>query len=222
MTLIGYFTMLSDHISHHDSVRRRIVAAIEAHPEKITLKQISLALERNPAYLQQYLTRGSPKILPEEIRYRLAEILQLDERELRSSALAGNHKAIAFFEHSVHRGIEHQPWLMPVSTLEHFGIEDANQLKLARIGDSTLGLSLFAGDIVMLDIEDTSPKRAGYFALDIGEHIRVRYLEQNPDTKTKSLTISHCAQGGYSTLSDTARIIGRVIFHFRMLKGREV
>ena len=40
----------------------------------------SRALGRNDAYLQQYLYRGSPRRLPEEMRYALAELVGCDQR----------------------------------------------------------------------------------------------------------------------------------------------
>ena len=45
----------------------------------VRLATLSRVLGRNPAYLQQYLMRGSPRELPERDRARLAEYLGVDE-----------------------------------------------------------------------------------------------------------------------------------------------
>ena len=46
------------------------------------LRELSRFLNKNDAYLQQYLYRGTPKILPEEYRYKLSNILEIDVEEL--------------------------------------------------------------------------------------------------------------------------------------------
>lgn len=47
-----------------------------------SLAELSRAIGRNPAYLQQFVERGSPKRLPEDDRRHLAIYLGIDEREL--------------------------------------------------------------------------------------------------------------------------------------------
>ena len=46
------------------------------------LRDLSRNIKKNDAYLQQYLYRGTPKVLPEEYRLKLAEILDVDVNEL--------------------------------------------------------------------------------------------------------------------------------------------
>ena len=50
-------------------------------------KEISLRLGRNHAYIQQYLSKGSPKVLGEVERKKLSKILNLDERLLMPAEL---------------------------------------------------------------------------------------------------------------------------------------
>ncbi|MCX8505269.1 MAG: S24 family peptidase [Alphaproteobacteria bacterium] len=59
-----------------DEIRRYLHGLIEAR--SLTLSEVSRAIGRNHAYLQQYLMRGSPRILPEEIRIKLGEYLGVD------------------------------------------------------------------------------------------------------------------------------------------------
>ncbi len=51
------------------------------------LRDLSRNIRKNDAYLQQYLYRGTPKILPEEYRLKLAQILDVNENELIPSWL---------------------------------------------------------------------------------------------------------------------------------------
>ena len=47
------------------------------------LKNASIAIGRNAAYLHQYITRGIPKVLPEDARESLAALLGVPDAQLR-------------------------------------------------------------------------------------------------------------------------------------------
>jgi phage repressor protein C with HTH and peptisase S24 domain len=49
----------------------------------LSLSELSLKIGKNHAYFQQFIKRGVPNRLPEQVRGRVAEILGLDERLLR-------------------------------------------------------------------------------------------------------------------------------------------
>ena len=49
---------------------------------KFNLRDLSRILKKNDAYLQQYLFRGTPKILPEETRFRLSQILEININDI--------------------------------------------------------------------------------------------------------------------------------------------
>ena len=57
---------------------------------KFNLRELSRTLDKNDAYLQQYLHRGTPKVLPEEHRYKLASTLDIDINELTPIWLQNN------------------------------------------------------------------------------------------------------------------------------------
>ena len=65
----------------NDNIREKIKVIIK-RDKKYNLRDLSRTLKKNDAYLQQYLFRGTPKILPEEYRHRLAEILNVNIAEL--------------------------------------------------------------------------------------------------------------------------------------------
>lgn len=54
---------------------------------RMTMSEVSLKLERNPTYLQQFLKKGSPRELPERERIVLSEILDVPEEKLRGPSL---------------------------------------------------------------------------------------------------------------------------------------
>jgi len=64
-----------------DPVRSMIVARVAELG--LSLSELSLKVGKNHAYFQQFIKRGVPHRLPEEVRGRVAEILGLDERLLK-------------------------------------------------------------------------------------------------------------------------------------------
>jgi hypothetical protein len=67
--------------------------------DKFNLRDLSRILKKNDAYLQQYLFRGTPRILPEECRYRLAQKLEININEITPNWYAQNlveNKIITF------------------------------------------------------------------------------------------------------------------------------
>jgi hypothetical protein len=50
---------------------------------RLSYADVSRQIERNETYIHQFLFRGSPKVLPEDVRERLALVLQVEEGTLR-------------------------------------------------------------------------------------------------------------------------------------------
>ena len=63
-----------------DDVREKIKVLIKK--KNYNLRDLSRNMKKNDAYLQQYLYRGTPKVLPEEYRYLLAKLLDVNVNEL--------------------------------------------------------------------------------------------------------------------------------------------
>lgn len=74
-----------------DPVRRLIVDRVR--DLGTTLKDESIAIGRNHAYLQQFINRHSPRNLPEAERQKLAKRLRLDESELMTKEMRRAKKA---------------------------------------------------------------------------------------------------------------------------------
>ena len=69
-----------------DPIRRLIRDKLSE--KGLSMKEASERLDRNHAYLQQYLERGIPARLPESVRPQLAAMLDLKEEQLKG---ASNH-----------------------------------------------------------------------------------------------------------------------------------
>ncbi|SRR5579871_808350 len=64
-----------------DAARSAIVSRVAELG--LSLSELSLKVGKNHAYFQQFIKRGVPHRLPEEVRGRVAEILGIDERILK-------------------------------------------------------------------------------------------------------------------------------------------
>jgi len=64
-----------------DPIRWRVLKLLDARGTD--LKNASLAVGKNAAYLHQFVYRGTPKVLPEDIRGALAKLLKVDAGYLK-------------------------------------------------------------------------------------------------------------------------------------------
>ena len=87
----------------NNDVREKIKNLIKK--KNYNLRDLSRNIKKNDAYLQQYLYRGTPKVLPEEYRFMLAEILNVNVNELTPSWLKDLSSHEKFF---VFRNIENK------------------------------------------------------------------------------------------------------------------
>lgn len=72
-------------IENATGARKILLDAIDSHG--MDLKSLSLRVGRNHAYLHQYINKGSPRTLPEDVRDTLAEILGIDAASLRDAGI---------------------------------------------------------------------------------------------------------------------------------------
>ena len=75
-----------------DPIRRRVLELIER--TGTDLKKASLAAGKNAAYVHQFIYRGTPKILPEDVRESLAKHLGVDSRDLRHAEAPARKPAV--------------------------------------------------------------------------------------------------------------------------------
>ena len=66
-----------------DPIRRKLLDLIAHRDPPTDLKKASLFCGKNHAYLHQFVHRGTPRKLPEDVRHALAAHLGVDETELR-------------------------------------------------------------------------------------------------------------------------------------------
>ena len=111
----------------NEDVREKIKNLIKER--NYNLRDLSRNIKKNDAYLQQYLYRGTPKVLPEEYRYLLAELLNVNVNELIPN------------------------WLKDLSTQEKFFILRNIENKVDHINQISFSKELLL-DLDFFDIEN--------------------------------------------------------------------
>ena len=201
----------------------------------MTLKQVSRALGRNDAYLQQYLYRGSPRRLPEQLRLRLARLTGADQslfldpdlRALRPESLSPD---IAVPLHAVRAAAgggsftegtdEARTGLsFPPDLLRRITAAPTASLKLLSVSGDSMSPSLEDGDLVMIDMSRQTPSPPGIFILDDGVGLVAKRIDAIPNTTPPLLRLSsdNPSYSNYQRRIDEVHIVGRVVWFARNL-----
>ena len=160
------------------------------------LRRLSRALGRNDAYLQQFLQRGSPRRLPEDVRYQLAGLLGVDEQLLRDGGRPAPVKPdsdkgqtlpypsaparlvhVPLLEVEVSAGsggfdyVAEEPaagWPFDRSLLGALYNGSPDDLRLVMVRGESMSPVLEDGDMVLVNTCDTQPSPPGIFVLLTG------------------------------------------------------
>lgn len=219
-----------------DPARRQILAAITA--AGLTLKEVSRALGRNDAYLQQFLYRGSPRRLPEDARHQLAALLACDHRTLlppedaAAFAKPTTGQAIPFFPIHASAGggainrnepsAEH--FSFPAEVLRTITASPHAKLRLITISGDSMSPTLEHGDIVMIDCAQLWPSPPGIFILDDGVGLVAKRLDLLPEESADAhrphriqITAENTQYARYQRDIEEVHIVGRVVWFARAL-----
>jgi phage repressor protein C with HTH and peptisase S24 domain len=215
-----------------DPVRKRLVKAIEA--KGLNLKDVSLRIGRSHSYIQQFLHRGVPVQLPEKVRVRLADLLELSEEELgkpeqslpirlvksevinvpefavQTSAGGG---AIVMTEN------KRRDWPFPPDYLrDELGLGTASLALLEVRGDS-MEPTLHSGDRVMINMSDCQIQQPGVFVLHDGDGTVIKRVEKVPFSEPPMVLIrsDNPTYGQYQVQGELIRVFGRVVWAAKRL-----
>lgn len=132
-----------------------------------SLAALSTMLGRNIAYLQQFVTRGSPRLLARKDRRRLADYFGVDETELGGEAapvgfavprldIAVSAGAGAFVDQEVAIGATSlDPRLARSLALR------PGQAGIVRVRGASMEPGLIDGDLIVVDLATTAPGARG-------------------------------------------------------------
>lgn len=190
---------------------------------------LSRLIGRNPAYIQQYIKRGSPKRLAEADRRLLARYFGVDDSLLGgidaepgrglvpvprlglgasagAGAFAGDERAEAH--------IAFDPaWLRRIAR----GAPDL--LSIIRVAGDSMAPTLADGDDILVDRGDGAARiRDGIYVLRIDDALVVKRLAVNPAARTLSVRSDNPAYPGWPDCDPGAiDIVGRVVWTGRRI-----
>ncbi len=192
------------------------------------LAGLSRFVGRNPAYIQQYLKRGSPRALPEDVRRTLARYFGVDETVLGGAGAAAPPRfhtvprlaigasagpgSTAGEERTV-GGIAFDPAWLKREAL------DRARLSIVRVEGDSMVPTLADGDEIMVDTGDGAARlRDGIYVLRDDDAVLVKRLARGPGRGSVDVVSDNPVYPRRAALriADLA-IVGRVVWIGRRL-----
>jgi phage repressor protein C with HTH and peptisase S24 domain len=190
---------------------------------------VSRLIGRNPAYIQQYIKRGTPRRLAEEDRRTIASFFGVAEDVLGGPSAAAPEAGLArvprldvgasagggaFAGAERERGhIAFDPaWLRRIA-------RDSRTLSLIAVNGDSMAPTLADGDEIMVDrADDAARLRDGIYVLRIDDALVVKRVALSPTGRTISIRSDNPAYPSWPDCdpADLA-IVGRVVWFGRKL-----
>lgn len=139
-------------------------------------------LGRNPAYLQQFVARGSPRILAEDDRRRLAAFFGVDEGELGGAPappagmrvprldVAASAGPGALVDTEVTLGAD----MIDAALVRRLGLT-AGAVAIIRVRGDSMEPGLMDGDEILVDTADRRPgEKGGVFVIRVEGAVMVK------------------------------------------------
>ena len=175
-----------------------------------SLAALSRMIGRNSSYLQQYITKGSPRKLEEEDRRRLAEFFGVGESELvprlalEASAGPGSVQGATAVEE-----IPFDAFRFSRRWLRENGLEPA-QLSAIRVMGDSMDPLLRDGDEILVD---RTPRafREGVHVIRLGEALHVKLLQAVPPGRLRLISKNVAYEPVEVAMSDVD-VVGRVVW----------
>lgn len=218
--------------------RAELEKLIREHGEDYA--SLSRMIGRNPAYIQQFIKRGTPQRLSEEDRSRLASYFRIAEDRLGGRAApvardvneAGGRTAdilrVPRVEISASAGpgkiAEIEPQGPPVAfdgpMLREIAGASLAELSIIRVSGDSMEPTLADGDDILVDLAiSADPPREGIYVIRFDDMLMVKRLVADDDASRRFIIRSdnprHADIGDYDPAS--LRLIGRVLWAGRRL-----
>lgn len=215
-----------------DEAGARAALARLIDQQKADYSGLSRMLGRNPAYIQQYIKRGTPRRLAEEDRRLLARFFGVAEETLggpepaASASGAGALVRVARLEVGASAGpgaiagderarghIAFDPaWLRRMAS-------DPKRLSLIQVEGDSMVPTLADGDEILVDRGDAGERlRDGIYVLRIEDALVVKRVAPHPARRSLSIRSDNDAYPSWPDCDPASvEIVGRVVWVGRRL-----
>ena len=186
-----------------------------------SLAALSRMIGRNSSYLQQYITKGSPRKLEEEDRRRLAEFFGVTESELgapeEKSSSRGEWVEVPRLALEASAGpgataaeeIPFDAFRFSRRWLRENGLDPAQLSAIRVIGDSMDPL-LRGGDEILVD-RTPRPFREGVHVIRLGDALHVKLLQAVPPDRLRLISKNPAYEPVEVAMEDVD-VVGRVVW----------
>jgi phage repressor protein C with HTH and peptisase S24 domain len=193
-----------------------------ARERAVSLAKLSRMLGRNATYLQQFISKGSPRKLEEEDRRRLADFFGVGEAELgapeeKSSMDRGEWVEVPRIALEASAGpgataaeeIPFDAFRFSRRWLRENGLEPA-QLSAIRVMGDSMDPLLRDGDEILVD---RTPRafREGVHVVRLGEALHVKLLQAVPPDRLRLISKNAAYEPVEVAMSDVD-VVGRVVW----------
>lgn len=203
-----------------------------------SLKEWSLAIGKNETYLQQYIRKGSPRNLPEEVRIRLSRETGIPEHLLRGStvkkllpAKKASKPKVALEEYRFIGSFDQGASAGPGAFIDSGAAAPMHYLAfrkdwLREITSSTnedlfvlfadgtsMEPAIHHGDSLLVDKMQRNPRKDGIYVFIWDGLVNVKRLTADPRSKTITISSDNEAHPSFPNASpDEIEVVGRVIW----------
>lgn len=220
-----------------DPYRERLSQLLRRN--RVSMKSASAALGRNPAYLHQYLTRGSPRVLVRRDAEALARLLDCEPGELRHPTVPPRKPARRkrrrppagapvgeipelLVDVDDPAQIEDVPrenprWYLPLALLEQEGRADPKNLRIVTVRGDAMAPALNEGDRLVVDTSRICLTTGELCVRFDGSGLAVARVEIVASTEPAQVRFQS-ANPDYSPVTCTigqTGIVGTVLWMFR-------
>ena len=207
----------------------------------MSMRDASVAIDRNPAYLQQYISRGMPAVLAYNDSEALGALLDCDPAELRHKTLPKRKpwkrkrrpagaaiplsplSEIPEMEVEAAAGpgalndefaVEKARWHLPEGMIRHEGGARPEDLRILGVRGNSMEPEMREGDRVMVDTARRRPATGEMFVLWDGNGLVVKRIETVREAGPPRLRLisANPDYAPYTCLAEEAHIVGKVLW----------
>ena len=190
---------------------------------------LSRLIGRNPAYIQQFIKRGTPRKLDEADRAKLARYFAIDERLLGGPAAAVSRSSVAVPRLAVGASAGPGALVGDEAVDGHFTFDERwlremtkgkpEDLTIIRVTGDSMNPALSHGDDILVDRGDgVAALRDGIYVLRRDDTLSVKRIAVNPAGGRVTIKSDNPDYRSFADVKLSAiTIIGRVVWAGRRL-----
>jgi hypothetical protein len=192
---------------------------------------LSRLIGRNPAYVQQYIKRGTPRRLAEEDRRLLARYFGVEEALLGGLPPAARDESGLVSVARLDVGASAGPGALGADEsalgamafdaqwLRRLGIASRESLSLIRVQGDSMAPTLNDGDEILVDGGDSAERlRDGIYVLRIDDALVVKRLAVSPGRRVAVRSDNDAYPGWPDCDLASIDIVGRVVWAGRRIR----